>query len=204
MIARRRRIVVGSTLVPGTILLGATLRVPNGSGWFVVLGLLLAATWTIGAWLSGPIPFRSSDRTGWSREVLVAVGIGAATYLGFLAVFLLVRNIAFLADALDSVLDQADAGPSLVVLVIALVNGAAEELFFRGALPDAFEPRHREIAPTVVYVAVTAATGNIALVAAALVMGVVLNRQRILTGGVMSPIVTHVTWSTLMLLALPR
>ena len=50
----------------------------------------------------------------------------------------------------------------------------------------------------------TAATENIALVVAAAVMGTVLSLERISTRGVLAPIVTHLIWSTLMLLALPR
>ena len=35
-------------------------------------------------------------------------------------------------------------------------------------------------------------------------MGAVFSAERRATGGVLAPIVTHLTWSTLMLLLLPR
>ena len=54
------------------------------------------------------------------------------------------------------------------------------------------------------YVIVTAATGNLALVIAAAVMGTVFSLERLSTRGVLAPMVTHLTWSTLMVLALPR
>ena len=55
------------------------------------------------------------------------------------------------------------------------------------------------------YVVVTAATGNLALVIAAAVMGALFSLfERLSTRGVLAPIVTHLTWSTLMVLALPR
>jgi hypothetical protein len=57
---------------------------------------------------------------------------------------------------------------------------------------------------TLIYVAVTAATGNIALILAAMVMGVIFSLQRSHSGGILAPSVTHVLWSTLMILALPR
>jgi membrane protease YdiL (CAAX protease family) len=89
-------------------------------------------------------------------------------------------------------------------LVVALVNGAGEELFFRGALHAALEPHRPAITSTIVYVGVTAATGNVALVIAAALMGTVFSLERLSTRGVIAPMATHLTWSTLMVLALPR
>ncbi len=57
MARRRRRVVTGVAIVVGAELLAATLRVPEGPTWFTVLGLLVAATWTVGSFVSGPIPF---------------------------------------------------------------------------------------------------------------------------------------------------
>jgi membrane protease YdiL (CAAX protease family) len=85
-----------------------------------------------------------------------------------------------------------------------LVNGAGEELFFRGALHTALEPHLPAITTIIVYVVVTAATGNVALVIAAVVMGALFALERRSTRGVLAPIVTHVVWTTLMVLALPR
>jgi len=50
----------------------------------------------------------------------------------------------------------------------------------------------------------TLATRNLALVAAAAVMGAVFAAEREATHGVLAPIVTHVTRSTVVLLLLPR
>ena len=91
-----------------------------------------------------------------------------------------------------------------LILLIALVNGVAEELFFRGALHAALEPRRPALISTIIYVTVTAATGNIALIAAAAVMGTLFSLERLRTRSVLAPILTHVSWSTLMILALPR
>jgi len=56
---------------------------------------------------------------------------------------------------------------------------------------------------TILYVLVTVATMNVALVVAAIVMGVVFTAEREATRGVLAPLVTHVTWSTLVLFLLP-
>ena len=73
-----------------------------------------------------------------------------------------------------------------------------------GALHAALEPHRPAIAATIVYVVVTAATGNVALVIAAVVMGALFSLERLSTRGVLAPMLTHLTWSTLMVLALPR
>ena len=109
-----------------------------------------------------------------------------------------------MSGALDNVLAKADAGPIALVLLVALLNGAGEELFFRGALHAAMEPHRPALLSTAAYVAVTAATGNVALVVAAVVMGTVFSLERLSTRAVLAPVVTHLGWSTLMLLALPR
>ena len=84
------------------------------------------------------------------------------------------------------------------------MNGLAEEVFFRGALLAGLAVRRPAVVAGLLYVAATAATGNLALVIAAVVMGTIFVRERLASGGVLAPIVTHLTWSTLMLLALPR
>jgi membrane protease YdiL (CAAX protease family) len=200
---RRRRVVTGVAIVVGTVLLATTLRVPHGSTWFAVLGLLVAATWTIGSFVSGPIPLQPNRRIAW-RTFVAPLIAGAAAFGAFLAAYLVARHLPLVGPALDSVLATADARPTAVVLFVALVNGAGEELFFRGALHAALEPHRPAIATTIVYVVVTAATGNVALVIAAAVMGVLFSLERLSTRGVLAPMVTHLTWSTLMVLALPR
>ena len=67
-----------------------------------------------------------------------------------------------------------------------------------------FRPRAAVASTTIVYVLVTAFTLNVALVVAAIVMGTIFAFQRRATRSVLAPVVTHLTWSTLMLLALPR
>jgi membrane protease YdiL (CAAX protease family) len=198
-----RRRVTAVTLVVGTVLLGATLRAPRGSGWFTALGLAVAATWIIGAQLSGPIAIRSPVRA--SRQVVVTSALlGAAAALAFFGAYFVAQHVPVLSGALDSVLARADAGSTVVVLAIALVNGVGEELFFRGALYAALPPRSAIFGTTIVYVCVTAVTFNVALVIAALVMGTIFGLQRRATRSVLAPMVTHLIWSTLTLLALPR
>ena len=199
----RRRVAVGATLVVATTLLAGTLRVTPGSTSFFTFGSGAAAAWILGALLSGPLPVRPRHR-GPRQTVTPAVVLGILAFLGFLAADLVGRHLPTISSALHSVLTRADRGPVAIVLLVALLNGVGEELFFRGALFAALESHRPVLTSTLVYVAVTAATGNLALVLAAAVMGTIFALQRAHTGSVLASTVTHLCWSTLMLLALPR
>ena len=56
---------------------------------------------------------------------------------------------------------------------------------------------------TAVYMLATAATRNPALMLASAVMGTLFALQRRASGGIQAPILTHLTWSILMLRYLP-
>jgi membrane protease YdiL (CAAX protease family) len=200
---RRRRAACAVAIVVGTALLAATLRVPHGSVWFTVLGLLVAATWTVGSFVSGPIPFQPDRDVTW-RTLLGPVVVGVAASGVFVVAYLVARHLPVVGPAVDGVLTTADAGPTAVVWLVAIANGAGEELFFRGALHAALEPHRPGVDTTIIYIVVTAATGNVALVIAAVVMGSLFSIERLSTRGVLASTVTHLTWSTLMILALPR
>jgi uncharacterized protein len=202
--ARRRRIVTAVTLVAGTGLLATTLRVQPASGWFSALGFLAAATWIVGGLASGPLALRPERPAPWRTVALPAVAVGVVAFLGFLGADLVGQHLAWISGALTSILGKADAGPRAMVLTVALVNGVAEEIFFRGALLAALAPRRPAVTATVIYVAVTAATGNLALVVAAAVMGTIFTLERLSTRSLLAPIATHLSWSTLTLLLLPR
>jgi hypothetical protein len=202
---RRRRLVIPATLAAGTVALAATLAAPRGSLAFTLLGFLLAAIWVAGSVAAGPLHLdRPTDWIESRRSVQAAVVLGGLAFAAFLGVSVVAAHIPGLDGAIDSLLATADAGPTALVLAIAVVNAVAEERFFRGALPVALVGNHRAAIATAVYVLVTVATLNSALVAAAAVMGTIFMLERLATGGISAPTLTHVTWSALMLLALPH
>ncbi len=185
-------------------MLGATLAAPRGSRAFTLLGFLLAAIWVTGSVAAGPLHLsRSTDRTESPRSLLAAVVLGGLAFAAFLGASLVARHVPGLGGAIDSVLATADAGPTALVLAIAVVNAVAEERFFRGALPVALVGDHRAAVATAIYVLVTVATLNMALVVAAAAMGTVFMLERQATRAILAPTLTHITWSTLVLLALP-
>src|SRR6478609_4618076 len=99
---------------------------------------------------------------------------------------------------------RIEPGDSLfLVAVITAINGIAEELYFRGALYAGVGRRHAVLVTTVVYALVVATSGIPLLVLAAAVVGLVVGLQRRVTGGILGPIITHLTWSLGMLFLLP-
>lgn len=201
---RRRRVVAAVVLVVGAVLLGISLDVEPGDRSFYPLTLLVAATWTVGGLASGPlhlgrIPFRGSLR----RPVLTPVALGLAAGAVFVLGALVVRQVPPLAGYVDDVLAHAEAGYLPLVVLVTLVNGVAEEVFFRGGLFAAIGRRHPVVVSTLVYAAATVATGNPMLVVAAVLLGLLFGLQRRASGGILGPMLTHVTWSSIMLLTLP-
>ncbi len=199
----RRRVSVAVTLVVGTAVLATTLRAPSGSTTFFVLGFLVGGIWIVGSVISGPIQL-DAIRSSRLATSLGGLALGIVAFLGFVAADLIGQRLPLISNSLHNVLIKADAGPAVLVLTVALVNGVGEELFFRGALFDALGS-HTPVAGTVgIYVAVTATTGNVALVFAAAAMGIIFSLQRARSGGILASTATHLSWSTLMILAFPR
>jgi membrane protease YdiL (CAAX protease family) len=101
------------------------------------------------------------------------------------------------------VLAFATQGTLPLVVLITLVNGVAEELFFRGALYTALGRHYPVLISTLLYTAATLASGNPMLGFAAVILGLVCAFERRITGGVLAPVLTHVVWGLIMVLALP-
>jgi uncharacterized protein len=201
---RRRQLVTAAFVVIGGTVLGLSLRIEPGSPWFYPATFGLAVVWTVGAFASGPLHLgRIAGPDGVAdRPVLQPVVFGLALAGLFVAGALVVREIGWLDEQVRSVLDFADEGSWPIVLLVTVINGVAEELFFRGAAYAAI-PRHPVAWTTVAYVVATLATGNLMLAFAAVLLGTVVGLQRRASGGILAPILTHVTWSVTLLFALP-
>lgn len=204
-VVTRRKRVVSVTSVLGAGLLGVSLAAAPGSTRFYVLTLSAAATWTVGGLTSGPL------HLGWiegrdrhlRRPSVVPVATGVGAFGFFYGCALVARRIPFLDRAISRVLAFADEGSLPLVLFTTYANGVGEEIFFRGAL-YAVLPDHLAVtASTGIYVVATATTRNPALVVAAVLMGGLFGLQRRASEGLQAPLLTHLTWSTLMVRYLP-
>ena len=201
---RRRQAVVAVTLVLGATLLGLSLSVRPGDRLFYYLTFALAAVWVVGGVLSGPLHLgRLLFRGRLRRPIVTPIAGGHAVSAVFVAGALIVREVPAIRQVVVDVLDHANEGSLPLVAAITIVNGIAEEVFFRGALFAAIGRRHAVLLSSVAYVVATMATGNPMLVFAAILLSPLLGLQRRSTGGVLAPILTHITWSTAMLLVLP-
>jgi uncharacterized protein len=201
---RRRRLVVVATLLVGATLLALSLSTRPGDPSFVWLTLALAGTWTAGALLSGPLHAGwVAHPSGLRRPVLQPVAVGLLAVAVFAVGGVVVAQVPALESAVAAVLEHAEAGLLPVIMVVTVVNGLAEELFFRGALYAAVGVRYPVLVTTVVYTLTTVVTANLMLVFAAAVLGTLVGLQRRVSGGVLAPMLTHVTWSLGMLLVLP-
>ena len=200
---RRRQVVTSVFAVIGAVVLAFSLNIEPGSALFYPATAGLAAVWTIGAFASGPLHLgRVMHHDGPRRPVLPPIVLGLALAGVFVVGGLLVRQVPALDEQVRRVLEHADQGVTLVLVLITALNGVAEELFFRGAAYAA-TTRYPVPVTTVAYTAVTLATGNVMLAFAAAILGTVVGLQRRASGGILAPILTHVTWSLTMLLALP-
>ena len=203
---RRRRVVAALTLVAGAVVLGTALRIKPGDPMFYVATLGLAAVWAVGALASGPLHLgRAHTRAGGedARPVVQSLALGSLLLAVFLVGALVVAHVPVLRDPVEHLLDHARLGSLLLVAVLTAVNGVAEELYFRGALYAAVGRRHAVATTTVVYALTTAGAGIPLLVLAAGLLGLLTALQRRVTGGILGPVITHLTWSLGMLFLLP-
>ena len=180
------------------------LRTDPGSGAFYISTLALSVVWLVGGLLSGPVPLGWEVHDGQRRRPVVSgIIAGAALAALFVVGALVVRQVPALSDRVERVLDYASEGSWPIVLLLTAANGVAEEVFFRGAVQPTLPERTRVPVSVLIYAAITMATGNLMLGFAAVLLGAVVSLQRRATGGVLAPVLTHVTWSVSMFVALP-
>jgi membrane protease YdiL (CAAX protease family) len=203
-VVRRRRVVVAIALVLGATVLGFSLRRAPGESSFYWLTLALAAVWTAGAFISGPlhlggICWRGRNQRPVISGTIIGLLVGGIFVLGGL----IAREIPAISTLIARVLQFAHQGSFLLVVVITVVNGMGEEIFFRGALYTALGRHHPVVISTILYACASMASGNPMLGFAAIVLGTVCALERRASGGVLAPVLTHFVWGLIMVLVLP-
>jgi CAAX protease family protein len=198
----RRRKVTAGVFLAGSALLGSSFSATPGSTRFHALSLGVAGTWSIGGLRSGALHL-GLRRGPLCRSVVAPIATGVVAFGAFYGGAQIAQRIPALNTAVTTVMRYAHEGSGPLVMASALANGVGEEIFFRGALFDAVSDRHAASISTAAYSLAATSTRNPALVLASAIMGTLFARQRRATGGVWAPIVTHLTWSTLMLRFLP-
>ncbi|BBX95452.1 CPBP family intramembrane glutamic endopeptidase [Mycobacterium lacus] len=203
-VIRRRRIVVGVTLVIGAAVLGFSLRRAPGEPSFYWLTMALAVVWGVGALISGPLHLGGICWRGRNqRPVITGTTIGLLLGGIFVLGGLITKELPRTAELITRVLQFVHQGSFLLIVLIALANGIAEEMFFRGALYTALGRHHPVAISTLLYIGAIMATGNPTLGFAAIILGTVCALERRATGGILAPVLTHFVWGLIMVLALP-
>ncbi|OBI79884.1 CPBP family intramembrane glutamic endopeptidase [Mycobacterium sp. 1245805.9] len=203
-VVRRRRIVVAITLVIGAAVLGLSLRRHPGDSSFYWLTLALAAVWIVGGLLSGPVHLGGICWRGRNqRPVITGTTVGLLLGGAFVVGGLVAREIPAVAVPITRVLLFAHHGYLPFIVAITVINGVAEEIFFRGALYTALGRFYPVLVSTLVYTCATMASGNPMLGFAAVILGTVCALERRASGGVLAPVLTHFVWGLIMVLALP-
>lgn len=202
----QRRWVSAVTLAIASFLMAWTLRISPGDPAIYAVTLALGTTWVVGALMSGKLYLGSANtRRGKpdSRAIIQSLVIGLLLIGLFLVGAMAIAAFPALRDPLLGLLDHARVGVLPVFVGLLFLNAVAAELFFRGGLYAATGGQHAVLITTFVFALSTVSTGIPALVVGAAVLGVVVGLQRRVTGGVLAPIITHLTWLTGMVFLLP-
>ncbi len=201
----QNKALIAAVALTGMGLLGASLSTEPDSTEFYALTFAVAGTWLVGGLVCDPPHSHAtrSDEQPFARPVVIPILTGAAAFGVFYGAALVARRVPLLDEALIKVLQYAERGSGPWVLATTLANGLGEEVFFRGAVFSAIGGHAPALATTLLYMLTTGASRNWALVLAAGAMGSVFAVQRRASGGIQAPILTHVTWSALMLRYIP-
>lgn len=184
----------------GMFLLHKTFAQDTSAGEVSALALLLAATWAVGGllmlWLfrHGPkaAPVAAPGHRLWPVALMTSVlcvGSLIGAYLFYESPILGTSIRAATATTTES---------RLLVLGVALLAGAAEEIFFRVGLHRLWPKEKGPFMATMAYVVATVATGNIALIVMAAILGAVCSLALRMTGRAIVPIMIHAAWTLTM------
>jgi membrane protease YdiL (CAAX protease family) len=197
--------VTAGVSVAGAGLLGVSLSQQPDSRSFYALTLGVAGTWVAGGLASGPLHLGwvQTPKATLRRPLITPLITGMGAFGLFYGAALVARRVPPLDAAVARVLRYAHQGTPALVLTTTLANGIAEEVFFRGALYAAAGVQQPVLKSSAVYTLATVATRNPALVLASVPMGLLFALQRRASGGIQAPVLSHVTWSLLMLRFLP-
>lgn len=158
----------------------------------------------LSAWALGP-RLRALFAVSW-RGVLVSVALGvclvAATHAGFALVRLVLPELARSVRGLYGSIDNGIPRGAIAAMTAIIV--VAEELVWRGVAMALVPGRARAAVASVVLYVLPQLPGHVpVLIIAAAVLGTILAVQRLITGRLVEPILTHAIWSVAIFVVLP-
>ncbi|TDT32490.1 CPBP family intramembrane glutamic endopeptidase [Naumannella halotolerans] len=190
-------------LLLGAAFLAGTFRFDYDSIWFYLLSVGLGLSWLAVWWVDRAAAAAAEPpRFSVVRRVLLGLGAGAALAAACAVGALLFGDVPVIGPSIAEVISPVQSS-ILPVAVTALAVGATEEFAFRGGVFAWFD-RRPIVWSTLVYVVITAGTGSISLVMAAVFLGAGTGILRAWTRSLIAPVLCHVVWSALLLLVLPQ
>lgn len=192
-------IATGTVVAAAFILYRAFSSASAEPGSLPLWSIALATVWATG----GIALLRTSNRNPqnpplkkpqWAITIMLSLGLAISSYIGGLVLTMLPLTSPWISHALN----VASSVPLHITLLIALVTGAAEELFFRVGFASLWSGKSVWVIPNLLYTLVTLATGNLALTAVAPLLGLVATTAREHSRNVYAPIIVHATWTLTM------
>lgn len=199
--APQRRMAAAWTVSAAAVVLAAPLLVASffdtarTSCW----ALLVAAVWAVaGAGICALCEHRPTTMLPHGRSVALASAAGFVFAGVSLAGGLGLHSMPWSRSSVEGPVQLTVGADPYVILLVALLAGAGEEMFFRIGLPRLLTGRARWIIPTVAYAAVTLATGSLALVAMAILLGLMASWVVLRTGRGYTAVIVHGLWTMVM------
>ena len=137
------------------------------------------------------------------HDVALGVLVGLVSLLVTYVGYPIVRP--WLGDEVRALYALAAISPAALGLTLVVIVG--EEVLWRGALTSSLlfrmQPWRAVVLASVVYGAAQGGSGSPVLVAAAVAFGVLWGALRVMTGGLVAPLVAHLLWTPVVLGAFP-
>lgn len=178
------------------------------AGGLAALALIVSPELRIRVFGNGNLIHLKSDTKLLIRDLGLGIGSAILLYGVFWMGNILARNLFdFAGSGIDSVYAfKSSTTVWVIALLIALIIGPAEEIFWRGYIQDRISKRFRNwgwLGAALIYAAVHIASLNIMLIVAALVCGLFWGWVYKHFVSMRINIISHVTWDLTVFLILP-
>ncbi|PQZ92290.1 hypothetical protein CQ018_12360 [Arthrobacter sp. MYb227] len=179
----------------GSFALFLTFRFADDPMAFVGLSAVTAATWFVGGlFIRRRVPENNVAPMQLRKSIKLAIVVTLFLNLVILTGAWILAKLPALSGYVHSASSTAETISLGLTLVIALVTGWGEEIFFRGALPRLFS-RNPELCSVVLYTLSTLVTGNLALVIAAPMLAITGHWLIRRTGRLSAALILHTGFS---------
>lgn len=158
-------------------------------------------------------PYRQFLRQDFSHSILKKIGIGLLSAAFLYLVFFIGNELSrrwfdFASSGIDQVYGFKGGAPAMrIALLMVLIIGPGEEIFWRGYLQRNFASRWGKwtglVVALIIYTGVHILTGNIMLILAAFICGLFWGWLYLRYQSMLINVVSHTIWDIVVFLVLP-